>query len=313
MAHSGPVLTESELRAASIAERQSGLVTRSDLIAAGMSSATISRRVERGELIRRRPGVYAFAGTPALVQQQLVAEVLSVDPRAAASHDSAAHLWGLITSEPPQFHVVVRRWRREIRTTARVHESLDFVPKDRVWKDGIPLTNPTRTIVDLGATSKWLVEAALSRGLRSGILDIAEIEAFVRRVARRGRRGVGVIRPLLEFHSTSGGTTESPLEDMFMRLIHDSGLPAPVPQFVVREPSGEPVSRADFAYPSSRLLVELDGRDYHSDPDAFQADRAKQNRTQFLGWMTLRFTWFDVTQRPDHTVLTVQKALHRWT
>lgn len=227
---------------------------------------------------------------------------------AGASHDSAAHLWGLIATEPDRPHVVVRRWRREHRTTAVVHESLDFIPKDRVVVDGVPVTSPVRTIVDLGATSRWLVESALSRGLRQGLFDVPAIDAFIRRVARRGRRGVGVIRPHLDHHRT-GTSTESVLEDRFLRLIMERSMPRPVSQFVVRDRSGSFVCRADFAYPALGMLIELDGRSFHEGEDTFQSDRDKQNITQGLGWTTLRFTWFDITRRPDYTIEVLRRTL----
>ncbi len=308
MAQGVGVLTEAERRAARIAERQSGLITFHGLLEAGIPRATIARRVESGDLQRRRQGVYAFAGTPDLPRQGLVAEVLSVDPQAAASHDSAAHLWGLIPTQPDTPHVVVRRWRREHRSTAVVHESLDFIPKDRVLKDGVPVTSPVRTIVDLGATSRWLVESALSRGIRLGLFDVLDVDAFIRRVARRGRRGVGVIRPLLDHHRP-GVNTESVLEDRFLRLIMDRSVPLPVSQFIIRDRSGSFVCRVDFAYPDRRLLIELDGRSFHEGEDSFQSDRDKQNITQGLGWTTLRFTWYDITRRPDYTIELIRRTL----
>ena len=306
--HDGIVLNDAELRAAARAESQCGLIAYSDLIAAGLTSPAIARRTRQGTLIRRRPGVYAFAGTPRLEQQRLVEEALSVGSRAAISHDTAGHLWGLVARETDRIHIVVRRWRREHRTTAVVHESLDFVPSDRQVKDGIPITSAVRTVVDLGATSKWLVESALSRGLRSQLFTLEEVEQFVRRVQRRGRRGVGAIRPFLESHRASDRRTESVLEDKFLRLLHERGLSTPESQFEVRDHQGF-ICRADFAYPRERLLVELDGAEYHSDPEAFQSDRSKQNRTQAAGWTTLRFTWSDVTQRPDYTAATVRRTL----
>ncbi len=303
------MLTDAERRAARKAEAQLGLVTFADLLEAGMSRATISRRVESGDLTRRRPGVYSFAGTPRMDTQRIAEEVLSVGATAAASHDTAAFLWGLIPQEPDVIHVVVRRWRREHRVAARVHESLDFIPRDRVLKDGVPITVPSRTIVDLGATSKWKVEAALSRGIRAGLFTIEEVAAFVDRVARRGRRGVGVIRPLIDYHRVAGGRTESPLEDLFLRLLVEREIELPECQYLVHDRNGSIVCRADFAYPKQRLIIELDGREYHSDSDGFQSDRDKQNRTQALGWTTLRFTWFDLTSRRDHTISTVVRTL----
>lgn len=299
---------DSDRAAASIASKQLGLVGTNDLLEAGLTRSGITRRIEKGLLKRRRSGVYTFAGTPNFPAQRLVEEALSVDSTAAVSHDSAAHLWDLIATEPKSVHVVVRRWRREHRTTARIHESLDFAPSDRVLHNGIPTTTAVRTVVDLGATSPWLVESAVSNAIRAKQFNVDQLDAFVRRVARRGRRGVGVIRPILELHRVLPSGTESVLEDRFLRLLFEQEMPMPEPQFTLRD-GGSFVCRADFAYPEHRLLIELDGRSYHSNQENFQADRSKGNRSLELGWRTLRFTWDDVKNRPDFTVATVHRML----
>jgi very-short-patch-repair endonuclease len=297
--------TSADATASGIAERQSGVIHRSTLVDAGVSDAMILRRIEQGQLTRRAQSVYAYAGTPSTESQQLAAQALSVDDRACISHDSAAHLWGLIQRRPRRVHVAVERWQREHRSDCVVHESLDLEPDDRIWRHGIPLTIPERTIVDLGATSPWLVERALSTGIRLELFTIAEVVAVVGRVGRRGRRGVGVIRPLLAMHQSIDGRTESLLEDRFLRVLFDRGIAMPRTQHEVIDDSGRFVCRADFAYPQVKLLIEVDGRSYHSDSVAYQRDREKQNRTQALGWSTLRFTWHDIVRDADRTAMTV--------
>jgi very-short-patch-repair endonuclease len=271
----------------------------------GFTPAAIGRRVEAGLLIRRRPSVFAYAGTPEFADQRLAEEVLSLGSGAALSHDSAALAWKLITRRPDAPHVVIRRWQREHRTSCIVHESLDLVDDDCTTHAGIRTTKPFRTVVDLGATSPWLVESALSTGLRAGLFEVDDVEEFVGRVQRRGRRGVGVVRPLLDLYRDVDERTESVLEDRFVRILRERRMRIPTPQYEVTDAGGAFVCRADFAYPDRALLIELDGRAYHEDGAAFEADRRKQNATQALGWRTLRFTWSDVTRTPYRTAAIV--------
>jgi len=299
------VWTDADIAAAGVAERQTGAIHRASLVDAGLSEAMIDRRVARQLLVRRADSVYSFAGSPGSPRQDLVVQALSVDVNAAVSHDSAAHSWGMIQRAPRKPHVLVRRWNREHRSACIVHESLDFEQVDRVWTAGVPLTTPARTVVDLGASSPWLVERALSTGLRLELFDVDEVAAFVRRVARRGRSGVGVVRPYLAMHRAAGGRTESFLEDRFVWILHARQIPLPRTQFEVRDDRGRFIGRVDFAYPEHRVLIELDGHSYHSDIETFQRDREKQNRTQELGWRMLRFTWHDVVREPDRTAATV--------
>ena len=57
--------------------------------------------------------------------------------------------------------------------------------------------------------------------------------------------------------------------------------------------SGRWLARADLAWPSRRLLVELDGYNTHGTPIALQKDLRRQNNLVAAGWTVLRFTWND--------------------
>ncbi len=175
--------------------------------------------------------------------------------------------------------------------------------------DGVPITTPERTVVDLGASNKWIVEAALEQGIRLGLFTLLDVERFMKRVARKGRRGVGVIRPLLAARSKWDSATESALEDRFRRLVGDWGLPEPVLQYTLFDESGRFVCRSDFAYPDARLLIELDSEAHHLDRIAFRRDRGKQNQAAVLGWTMLRYTWWDLEEQPVRVISEIQAKL----
>lgn len=152
--------------------------------------------------------------------------VLTVGGDAAASHQTAAELWGLTDRCAGRIDVVVERWDRVHRSFA-VHESRDLEKADIERTEGIPVTSPPRTVVDLGATAPWLVESALETGIRRGLMTLTDVESFVARVGRRGRQGVGVIRPFIEARRRWDGNTESQLEDLFLRVVTGAGIPEP--------------------------------------------------------------------------------------
>jgi hypothetical protein len=281
-----------------IAADQHGAFTIDQAMSCGFARRTIERRAQRGQYTWLEHKVLAGAASSPTWEQSVVASVLSVGGVAAASHATSAYLWGLTTRRPDRIDVVTTRWDR-VRRSAMVHESLDLEVGDLTTLDGVTVTNPARTVVDLGATERWNVPSALDTGLRKELFSLDEVERFVARVGKRGRRGVGVIRPLIKERRAWVGITESALEDRFRRIIARSSLPLPVSQFVVEDDAGRFVCRSDFAYPSHKVLVELDGVAYHTDPETFQRDRTKQNRALLLGWRTLRFTWSDLTSDPD--------------
>jgi hypothetical protein len=234
--------------------------------------------------------------------------VAAAGEAALASHQTAAHLWDLVGLKPDRIEIVMPRWDRSVRSFT-VHESKDLLPADFDDIEGIPVTNAARTVVDLGATAPWLVEAALERGIRRRLFTIAEVAAFVGRVGRRGRRGVGTIRPLIEQRLRWDNATESELEDLFRKTWDAPGRPEPLTQYCIKDLSGSFICRTDFAFPDDMLRIELDSEAYHMDRPTFRKDRSVQNRTELLGWRTLRYTWWDLTSRPAEVIREVARAL----
>lgn len=177
-------------RLAAIAEAHYGVFSLDEALRLGIPERTIRSRLSSGMYLRLYPGVYAVAGTPDSVRRRMVAAVRSFPSLTAVSHQSAAEVWGMTTRGLRSVEVTTTRWDRVHRRDIRVHESLDLLPIDVVELDGIPVTSPARTVVDLGASNRWIVEAALEQGIRRRLLTLEEVEAFVVRVARRGRRGI---------------------------------------------------------------------------------------------------------------------------
>jgi len=103
--------------------------------------------------------------------------------------------------------------------------------------------------------------------------------------------------------------SESPLETYGRLLLVRAGLGPETLQFELRDGRGNAFARFDMAWPSARLAVEMDGREFHDDPDALYRDRSKANAATLEGWRVLRFTWYDVMRRPDWVIATVRSAL----
>ena len=234
--------------------------------------------------------------------------VLTGGPSALASHATAAVLHGLLDRPLDQVEIVMPRWQRTQQPPFRVHESKDLRPVDRTIVEGIPVTTAVRTVVDLGASASWLVENALERGIRQGSFTLVDVSAFVGRVGRKGRTGVGVIRPHIESRLHWDGLTESDLEDLFRRAW-GSRQPLPIPQYIIEDRRWGFICRADFAFPSAKVRIELDSEAFHMDRPTFRRDRQIQNRTELLGWRTFRYTWWDLTDRPEAVVAEVRAAL----
>ncbi|MEN8233936.1 MAG: type IV toxin-antitoxin system AbiEi family antitoxin domain-containing protein [Actinomycetota bacterium] len=285
---------------AAIARDQGGVFTLQQAVAAGLSARAVRDRVRRGTFERIHPGVFGYPGSGDDWHRRVFAAVLSASLPAAASHRTAALLWGLTDRTPDFVEIVARRHKRVHRGAFAVHESKDLVDSDIVTVDGIPTTTAVRTVVDLGASARpRFVERCLDTGLRKKLFTAWEVRCFVARVARPGRTGVGTIRPLVEERLLWGTITDSDLEDLFRSVVSPLPFPMPDLQYRLFDPDGAFVGRFDFAYPPRNALIETDSEGWHMDPVSFQRDREKQNRAHALGWTVYRFTWRQLMDDPE--------------
>lgn len=288
---------------ATIARRQHGLVTREQALRAGVTAKVVQGLLDRGHWERVHRGVYRVAGTPRTSLQRLLAAVLAAGEGAMASHRSAAWLWGL--ADEVAYDVTVHGHRRpRVGGDVRVHRR-DLTRERAVIRQGVPCTNPLRTVLDLAAgAGAGVVETAVDRGVARRLFTPTALEAEVARAARRGRKGVAVLRACLERRAGDGGRPASVLESRLARLVRQARLPVPV-----REHPVAGGYRVDFAWPEAGVAVELDGYEHHSSWDDFRRDRARQNELVLAGWVVLRFTWRDVEERPAWVVSLVGEAV----
>lgn len=282
-----------EHRCELIAADQYGVITRDQALEAGMTLREIRGRTSSGRWRKLHPRVYAPSSAPASWRQRLMAAASWAGEGSAISHRSAAALWGFDGFTPG---VIELTTARSLTSPAViVHRSRRLPECDVTTCDGISVTTPTRTLIDIGSVcSNDKVEAALDFGLRRGLTSIRYIRRRLGEIAGPGARGAGVLRSLLVERDPSSAPTESILESRFRSLIRRSGLPPPVTQQSIYSREGI-LARVDFAYPDSRLLIEVDGWDHHANKEMWQRDLQRNNMLTNLGWRVLRFSWTDVT------------------
>ena len=288
-------------RIAPIGRRQLGLVTRTQALAAGVPASTYDGWIRSGDLVRAQPGVARFAGVSPTWPGNLLAAVLAAGDGAAASHRAAAVVWGALDEAPVELVVPYRRKPR-LDGNVLVHRTRDPIPVH--VRHGIPVTTPTRMLVDLGAVaSAGVVELALDRLEVARLVAVAAVEWELAGVSRPGRRGCGPLRQVLDRRALLDEPPDGVLEPRFARLCRTAGLP----RLSFQHPVGR--YRIDFAYPELLIAIEVDGYGPHSSRAAFQSDRERQNLLVALGWTVLRFTWADVVRRPEHVAKLIATAI----
>jgi hypothetical protein len=204
--------------------------------------------------------------------------------------------------------VTALRHRRRHAPGVVWHESRWLDQRDCAAVNGIPVTKPTRTIIDLGVVCEVdAVTAALDDALRRNMTSVArvqhELDAF-----GPGRLGSDVAQRALDRRRPGDRLPESVLESAFDALVHRFGLPIPVRQHEIRDTSGALVARVDFAYLDARLAIEIDSVRFHAGV-AWQEDLRRQNAVGTQKWRMLRFTHDDLQQRPADVAATILESL----
>lgn len=294
-----------DARIARIATRQHGVFTRAQALAAGATSRMVDHRLATGRLERVHPGTHVVAGTPRTFRLRVLAACFVSG--GVASHRTAGALWELDGVE--EGIVEVSGADRVRIDGLRAHQVRDFAPRDLTRVGPIPVTSVPRTIIDLAADLDHdALEAALDDALRRRLLTVARRSAVYHRVTHRGRRGIGVVRELLNARPSASAVPDSPLEAKMQRLIARAGLPEPVLHYRVGD--GErAIAVIDLAYPDQRIAIELDGYRYHHGRQRWQRDLQRANVLILLGWRVLRFTDEDLRRRPAEVVAAVACAL----
>jgi very-short-patch-repair endonuclease len=281
------------------AARRDGVVAHRELLALGVAPRTVQGWLRRGRLIRLHRGVYAVARPPETMQGRSLAALLAIGPDAVLREGTAGALWH-IGAEPPEVHLSVPRTVRS-RDGIVVHEAT-IDPADLRRRDGLPLTAPARTLVDLAATRHAdALRKAVAEALYLRLTSQTELERTLERL--KGHRGAGALARLIG--AGEAVPTRSRLERALLPALRAAGLPAPevgarVGPYLI-----------DFLWPAERLIVETDGYDAHGHRLAFEDDRARDVDLQARGYAVLRFTWRQVLGEPATAARRIAIVLQR--
>lgn len=283
--------------------KQRGLITRLQAIHAGLSERQIDHRLTTGRWRPAHPGVYTAIECSDDWKQRAMAACLWAGDGAALSHRSAALLCGLDGIVTSLVEITTPRALSDPRVM--IHRSR-LLTGDHVTRvGGIPVTSPTRTLLNLSAVvPPQRLEVALDDALRRGLTSIARLELEIG-VQAPGLAGARTLRKTLEGYRHA--PLESPLERRFLRLLRAAGLPEPEVQHEVRA-HGRLIARVDFAYPELRLGIEVDGYRWHSGRVRWAKDLVRRNELTALMWRILHITEGEMAGRQPRAVEIVRRA-----
>jgi hypothetical protein len=168
--------------------------------------------------------------------------------------------------------------------------------------DGVPVTTPARTALDLGC---WYpideAVAAIDALVRATGLRMGEVESLVQRYP--GRRGIDLARTAIDL--VDGGA-QSPKETWLRLLLVRAGLPRPQTQIPVEDETGEPFAYLDMGWGDVKVAAEYDGEEHRTDRRRYAWDIRRRERLERLGWIVIRVVAGD---RPAEIIRRVRAAL----
>lgn len=277
---------------ARLAGRAHGVVTRGEMLGAGISRSEIGRRVEKGALIRQYPGVYRVGHAARSVDSDYMAAVKACGAAAMLSGLAAAHLLQLLRGKPPPPEVTAPT-ERQVRGV-KTRRARRRGTKVR----GIPLTTVPETLVDLaaGLSPEALARACHEAGVKYRTTP-RQVDAVLKR--RPNARGATRLRAVM-----SGDTpvTLSEMERVFFDVLRPTGLPLPEANRVASD------RRVDLRWPG-RLTAELDSYRFHNSRYSWEQGQRRQREARARGEEFRRYSWTDVTDQAEAMVAEIRRLL----
>lgn len=293
-----------------LAETQHGVVSRGQVLQAGLTRHEITARLRSGRWQRLHSGVYAsFSGRPPR-EAALWAAVLRVGHDAALSHQTAAELSGLVDAPAPLIHVSVCRQAGSLRVSGIVVHYSSRLPAAQHPVRTPPQTRIEDTVLDLAQLARS-AENAVGWGIRACQRQLTTPNLLRRAMTQRARlrwRG-----DLTEALTEVSAGVHSCLERRYLRNVERAhGLPTANRQIlIVRGPSR---AYEDVRYQDYGTCVELDGAVAHPAETRWR-DTRRDNANAADGIITLRYGWTDLAYHPCAVAAEVARVLQRrgWT
>lgn len=163
-------------------------------------------------------------------------------------------------------------------------ECLD--PDDTCIVDGLPVTTPARTALDIGCWYRPAKSvAAIDALARATDLKMADVELLAGH--HRGRRGIVRARRAI---SLADAGAQSPRETWLRTLLIRAGLPRPQTQIPVHDKSGRTVAYLDMGWEDVKVAVEYDGDHHRTRRSQYSRDIHRLEMLQRRGWIVIRVT-----------------------
>ena len=273
---------------------------------AGVPAHVLRGWISSGLLDRFGARTLRSASNATTLADDAAAHILDIKPTAWLSRHSAGslHRFDTFPDLSAPFDVLLHRGTYTTRPGIRVHTSDDMPLSDRVFIDGMPVTSPVRTIIDLARTeSRQRLTTIVDGALRDRLITEERLLARIAELRSQGRHGIPKLLEAIEGAEPSRGG-HSWLERRFLELVAEAGLPMPETQRHLGKVDGRLI-RVDCYFPDVDMVVELLGYRWHRSNAQMNRDTARVNRLTMDGRLVLQFTYEQITLAPEVAIASV--------
>ncbi len=282
---------------AALAAKAHGVVTRRELVDAGITPGEIRHRLDSGSLRPVHPGVYRVGHDAPSVAATYLAAVRAGGYSAFLGGLAGAYNLGVLRGPAPPPEIVARGERRISGVTCRRMRGLQ-AGDTTVW-NVIPTLTVAATLVDIAGRLDIgsLARACHEAGVRHRTTP-RQTESVLGR--RPNAPGASKLRAVM---AGDAKVSLSRLESRFLELLRTAWLPLPV----TNRPAGG--RRVDCRWPVHRVTVELDSYGFHNSRLSWERDHAREREAYARGDAFRRYTWGDVFERPEAMLRELRELL----
>jgi hypothetical protein len=258
-----------------------GVLTRAQLLAAGVASATITRSSQPGGRYRRLlPGVLLLSRGEPTRRQLVIASLLYTGPCGVLTGLEAARRHGVARlPDDGRIHVLVPHdCQRSSRDFLRLERTRR--PPSIEYIEGIPVASAARSVVDAARRLQRTdqIRAMVADAVQRGICCV---DSLAEEIAQRGVPGIAVPRGVLA--EISDGV-RSAAEAWARALIRRSPVvPPPAWNIAVRSDAGRLLAVVDAWWDDVGLAWEIDSKEFHLSPDGYDATMRRHSALAACG------------------------------
>lgn len=285
-----------------LASRQYGTFSRLQAERAGFSARMILTRVQNGAWIRLAPSVYALASAPPKWERQVAGALLTREGSVVAGR-AAAFLHEFDGFGPVRPVIMTGSGSNARSPLARVIRSDRFNEVGVVRRRGFRVTDEAETVMSLAAElHRDRLETVVDSLLARGSCSIDQLNRVV--AANGGARGVARLRPIVAIRLPDAyQPPASELERLLYGVLGDPRLPPYTRQVPMNYERVD--ATVDAFIDVWRLIVEGDGRRWHTRKADMARDRLRDNEALAHGLAVVRFTYEMLRDTPEQVIDTL--------